>query len=152
MNSSTSDNAPKEEFDQAVLRFREFLSSNGFSPNVVWIEPTDVLVTGSKRIYLHHPDREHAEIVARDTFEHGSKRGNGVVIKGVFPKPFATYSFVWFPQDKDEAELASVPSGVKLEVSLSQPFKLIAIQSSERWRELCKRHDGIQFVKMDLFR
>jgi len=151
VNSSTGD-ALAGEFDQAVRRFQTFLANQGFSPNVVWIEPSDVVLTGSKLIYVHHPYLESAGILARNTFDEGLAFGNEVVLKGLFPKKHATYSFVWFPQYRTEAEYALVSKGVKLEISLSQTFKVVIIRSDERWHSLKRRHGGVQFMRTDLFR
>jgi hypothetical protein len=154
VSSSTREAALKEDFDHAVQRFRGFLTDQGFSSNVVWIEPSDVILTGGKRIFLYHSGGESASVAARKVFEQGVDSGNGVVLKGLFTKRDATYSFVWFPYDRSEAERAMVPPGVKLEVSVSLPqnFKVILIRSRERWEELSKRHSSIQFMKLDLFR
>ena len=151
MNSSTGDTLAGE-VDQAVQRFQNFLANQGYSPNVVWIEPSDLFLTGRKLIYVHHPCLENAANLARNTFDQGLAFGNGVVLKGLFPKKHATYSFVWFPQDRVEAEYALVSKGVKLEVSLSQAFSAVIIRNDERWRLLKKRHRGVQFMKDDLFR
>jgi hypothetical protein len=152
VNSSTSD-APSGEFERAVQRFQSFLANQGFSPNVVWIEPSDVVLTGGKLIYVHHSGRENARMSARNNFDQGWALGNGVVLKGLFPKESATYSFVWFPEDPSEAEYAFlVPRGVKLEINLSQTFKVVIIRSDERWHSLKKRYGGMQFMRTDLFR
>jgi hypothetical protein len=152
VNSSTGDTLAGE-FDQAVQRFQSFLANQGYSPNVVWIEPSDVVLTERKLIYVHHPYLESAEVLARNTFDQGLAFGNGVVLKGLFPKKHATYSFVWFPQDRVEGEHALVPpKEVKLEINPSQPFKVAIIRSDERWHLLKKRHGCVQFMKTDLFR
>ena len=145
---------PAENFDQAVLRFQDFLKGKGFSPNVIWIEPSDVVLTGDNRIFVCPTGQENAAIAARNMFEHGLTQGNGVVLKGLFAKSDATYSFVWFPRDRADAEYEMVPPGVKLQVSLSIPqhFKVVIIRSRERWQTLGQRHGGIQFMKTDLFR
>src|SRR5947209_14823419 len=119
MNSSTSGRAPGEEFEQAVLRFQNFLVRAGLSPNVVWIEPSNVILTGDKRIFVYHAEQENAEIAARNTFQQGLGEGNGVVFKGLFPKKDATYSFIWFPRDRAEAEYEMVPPELKLQVNTS---------------------------------
>jgi hypothetical protein len=159
VSSSANEQTPKEEFDQAVLRFKDFLAHRGFSPNVVWIQPSDLVLTEDGRIFVCHTEEESAAIAARNTFEQGLKQGNGVVLKGVvlkglFPRTYATYSFVWFPRDHADAESEMVPPGVKLQIGLSLPqhFKVIVIRNRERWQALRQRHGGIQFMKTDLFR
>ena len=152
MNSSPSEDNAGEEFEQAVQRFRIFLERQGFSPNVIWIEPSDVALTGDKRIFVYPAEQENAEIAARNIFKQGVGEGNGVVIKGLFPKKDATYSFVWFPRDRAEAEYEMVPRGVKLQVNISESFKAIIIRSRERWQSLSKSHGSIQFMTTDLFR
>jgi hypothetical protein len=152
VESSASEGAVGEGFDQAVQRLRNLLARQGFSPNVIWIEPSDVVLTGDKRIFLYHSGGESAAIAARSTFEQGVQEGNGVVLKGLFPKKNATYSFVWFPRDRAEAEYEMVPPGVKLQVNLSETFKVVIIRSRERWQTLSQRHGSIQFMKTDLFR
>ena len=144
----------KEEFDQAVLQFKDFLAHRGFSPNVIWIEPSDLVLTEDGRIFVCHTEEESAAIAARNTFEQGLKQGNGVVLKGLFPRTDATYSFVWFPRDCADAESEMVPLGVKLQVSLGLPqhFKVVVIRNRERWQALRQRHGSIQFMKTDLFR
>lgn len=154
MRSSANEHSPKEEFDQAVLRFKDFLAHRGFSPNVIWIEPSDVVLTEDGRIFVCHTEEESAAIAARNAFEQGLRQGYGVVLKGLFPREQATFSFVWFPRDSADAEYEMVPPGVKLQVSLSLPqhFKVVVIRNRERWQALSHRHGSIQFMKMDLFR
>jgi hypothetical protein len=152
VSSSANEHIPREEFDQAVLRFKDFLANRGFSPNVVWIEPSDVVLNGDRRLFVYHTEQESAAIAARNTFEQGLAGGIGVVLKGLFPKNNATYSFVWFPRDRVEAEHEMVSPGVKLQVSISETFKSVAIRSRERWQALSERHGSIRFMKMDLFR
>ncbi len=152
MSSSANEHIPREEFDQAVLRFKDFLAHRGFSPNVVWIEPSDVVLTGDRRLFVYHTEQESAAIAARNTFEQGLAEGIGVVLKGLFPKTNATYSFVWFPRDPAEAEHEMVSPGVKLQVNISETFKAVIIRSRERWQELSQRHGSIRFTKTDLFR
>lgn len=152
MNPSAREGPSEEGFDQALERFRNFLAREGFSPNVIWIEPSDVVLTVDKRIFVCHTGGESAAVAARDTFEQGVQKGNGVVLKGLFPKKDATYSFVWFPQDSAEAEYEMLPQGVKLQVNLSEIFKVIIIRSKDRWQALSQRHGSMQFMKTDLFR
>lgn len=154
MSSSANEHRSKDEFDQAVLLFKDFLSHRGFSPNVVWIEPSDVVLTGDNRIIVCHTEQVSAAIAARKIFEQGLDQGNGVVLKGLFPRTDATYSFVWFPQDRADAEYEMATPGVKLQVSISLPehFKVVVIRNRERWHVLRQRHGAAQFMKMDLFR
>ena len=104
-----------------MLRFQDLLTRQGFSPNVIWIEPSDVVLTGDNRIFVCHTEEASGAIAARNTFEQGLKQGNGVVLKGLFPSTDATYSFVWFPRDRADAEYEMVPPEVKLQVTLSLP-------------------------------
>lgn len=152
MSSSANEHTPKEDFDQAVLRFKDFLAHRGFSPNVVWIQPSDVVLTSDRRIFVCHTEQESAAIAARNTFEQGHDEGIGVVLKGLFPKKDATYSFVWFPRDRSEAEDEMVSPGVKLQVNISETFKPVIIRNRERWQALSRRHGSIRFMKTDLFR
>jgi len=152
VSSSASEHIPGQEFDQVVLRFKDFLAHRGFSPNVVWIEPSDVVLTGDRRLFVYHSEQESAAIAACNTFEQGLAGGIGVVLKGLFPKKNATYSFVWFPRDAAEAEHEMVSPGVKLQVNISETFKSVVIRSRERWQALSERHGSIRFMKTDLFR
>jgi len=153
VNFSTGAGTPDEEFEQAVERFRSFLVHQGHSPNVIWIEPTNIVLTGDRRILVYHAEEEGgAELAARKVFEQGIAEGNGVVINGLFPKKDATYAFIWFPRDRAEAEYEMVPTGVKLRVNISETYKVAVFRSRERWRVLSQRHGGIQFMTMELFR
>ena len=152
MSLPASEHTPRESFDQAVLRFKDFLAHRGFSPNVVWIEPSDVALTEDRRLFVYHTEQESAAIAARKAFDQGLDEGFGVVLKGLFPKKDATYCFVWFPRDRAEAEHEMVSPGVKLQVNISDTFKAVIIRSRERWEALSQRHGSIRFMKTDLFR
>ena len=141
----------EENFDAALLRFRDFLKNNGFPPRVVWLTPADVLLTGSELIYVHWPDQNIAQVAARSVFAQGLKRGNGVLLKGLFSKDSKTYSCIWIPKDRSEAEHALLPPLVKLAVAISSPFKLAIEYSDEKWHSLSTRYRYEQSLRMQLF-
>jgi hypothetical protein len=141
----------KEDFDKVLPRFKDFLRSNGFPPHLVWLTHTDVLLTGSELLYVRYSDPQLAEVAARGTFEKGSRRGNGLLLKGLFSKEDITYSCIWVPEDREEAQYALLPPIVKLAVNTSQTFKLVIVQSDEKWQSLAKRHRDEQVLIMQLF-
>jgi len=69
--------APPEPrtFKKAVSRFEEFLRQNSYPPNLVWVEPTDLLLSGRGAIYVKLPVPAESPIRARERFGLGMNKG-----------------------------------------------------------------------------
>lgn len=141
----------EERFEEAVQRFQKFLSLNGRPTNIAWITPTDVLVTGSKLLYVRSADVAEAENSARRTFDNGMRLGYGVLLKGLFWIDGVTYAYVWVPRSTDEAREALMPKGVKLQVVERPGFDVIVIQNPEQWVPLATRYADQQALRHQLF-
>jgi hypothetical protein len=141
----------EDDFDDAVLRFKAFLENNGFPSCITWLTDADILLTGSKVIYMRHPDEKSTEKEARKAFKQGLARGNGVLIKRLFSKDDKTYSFVWCPENQTEAEYALLPREIKFSVITSQVFKMVVVQDEEEWLHLADQYSPEQSQRMQLF-
>jgi hypothetical protein len=141
----------ENDFDETVLRFRDFLEGNGFPPRIVWLRDTDILLTGSELLYMRSPDQNSAENEVRKAFEQGLSLGNGVLLKGLFSKDDITYSCIWVPENRNEAEGALLPSGIKLAMTTSQTFRIVVVKSDEEWRRLTSQYSTEQSQRMQLF-
>jgi len=58
-----------QTFDEAISLFQDFLRKNGYSPNLVWIEPADVLIPLRREIYVKLP-------VSRNSVDRGTEVKN----------------------------------------------------------------------------
>jgi hypothetical protein len=141
----------EEDFDKALLRFQNFLKSNGFPPHVVWLTPADVLLTGSKLLYVRVPDPIIAQMAVCSAFKQGLERGNGILLKGMFCEQDTTFSCVWVPKDREEAADAWLPPIVKLAVVTSETLNVIVVRSDEQWEALASRYRNEQALIMQLF-
>ena len=120
-------------FEDAVTRFRDFLGSQGYPTQIVWITPGDVLLTGRRLVYLRVLDPEQNLSLARKEYEEGIADDFGVTLSSFCDCGKSSYCYVWHPHDKDEAQRALMPadSGLKLSATIRSP-QPIARQISNR--------------------
>jgi hypothetical protein len=44
-----------QSFEEAVSRFEFFLKENGYSANLIWVEPSDLVLSGQHSVYVKLP-------------------------------------------------------------------------------------------------
>jgi hypothetical protein len=79
-----------QTFEEAVTHFQDLLTKNGYSANLVWVEPGDLVLPGNRSIYVKLPIPTRNLARARDRFEHGMSNGLGVVFGTICELPNAT--------------------------------------------------------------
>jgi len=57
-----------QTFEEAVTRFQALLIQNGYSANLVWVEPGDLVLPGNRSIYVKLPIPMGNLAQARDRF------------------------------------------------------------------------------------
>ena len=92
-------------FEEAIYRFRKFLSRNGWPTVIVWV-----------RTYEHLEPHPFVDVMRE--FEVGRHQGLGVCLTGLRRTGGSTVALVEYPLDSDEAERLMYPSdgGLKLSV------------------------------------
>jgi hypothetical protein len=144
-------NEEKTNFDEAVMKFGDFLKANRFPREIVWVQPEDVLLTGKRLVHVRVYSQETREKMARKTYEEGMPRRLGVLLGTICEMGSTTCSFVWAPESKDEAARALMPVGLKLRASLDK-IRGIPVKSGLWWMYLKYRHRRKQGLREELFR
>jgi hypothetical protein len=110
-------NFMKEGFDAAVAKYAEFLKQGGCPQRIIWVGLRDVLFTGSSRIYIRMPVPELNAAAARKENEAGITSTLGVEFRTLSERNGATWCFVWFPRDREEARRMMMPADGSLKMS-----------------------------------
>ena len=141
-----------ETFDEAVVRFQKFLIQQGRPSKLVWLEPRDILLSGTRVVYVKLPTPGGREKQARKLYDYGLTQGRGVIFNGMVEIEGATCSNVWVPADDTEAQYALLLPALKLRVATGD-YRFVgeAVRSRIRWFFLCLRHREKQKPKHQLF-
>lgn len=106
-----------ETFDEAVTRFQGFLADSGYPRKIVWVEPQDVLLTETKRIYVWAPVSPDREKRARQMFEAVIKLNCGLRMATLGEGAEATYCYLWgWPADHEKEPNLWPRQGVSMSV------------------------------------
>lgn len=139
-------------FDNAENQFRDFLSENGSSPQLMWVTPDDVLLTGRKLIYIKKPVPTSNRSLARELFETGMAQQLGVLFATLCNFEGATCCYVWIPVDRSESQYALMPTALKMSAHTGDSRmagKLISSQTYWRCLQILNRNK--QALKGQLF-
>ena len=133
--------------------YQEFLQKNGCSPNLIWVEPADVLHTGTPTIYIKLPVPQANLARVRERFETGLRSGLGVCFQSMAELENATCCFAWVPEDEADQECHMMGSGLKISaLSGESRRKGVGVKSRLRWALLKKRFQKHSAKNPDLFR
>jgi len=140
-------------FEESCGRFREFLVSNGYLRDLVWISSDDVLLSGRRVFYVRLPEPDRARDVARARYELAMKDQSSVSFKALCETDHRTLCTVWVPGDDSECERALCS---KTELKMSVPAGASRIRAKEvrsriMWSYLRLRYPGKQAGKDFLF-
>ena len=92
-----------ETFEEAVTRFQRFLADNGYAREIVWVEPQDVLVTGTRKTYVRVPAPLEREKRAREMYEAVMKLDCGLRMATFAESAEASYCYLWgWPADHEK--------------------------------------------------
>ena len=109
----TASNEP-QSFEEAVSQFQEFLRKNGWSTNLIWVEPTDLLLTGSPAIYVRLPVPAENLALAHKRFALGMSNGLGILFDTICELKNASCCFAWVPKNPTEQADHLMGRGLKL--------------------------------------
>jgi hypothetical protein len=109
-------------FDQAVSRFRAFLSAEGWPTAIRWVEAADVARSGQGRVFIAR-FRDNHERQAEKEYEVARHRRLGICFDAVCTVGETTCAMVLSPADALDAELQMYPcdGGLKLSVAMREP-------------------------------
>ena len=138
-------------FEEAVSRFEEFLRQNGYPPNLVWVEPTDLLLSGRGAIYVKLPVPAENLIRARERFGLGINKGLGILLGTICYLRDATCCYAWVPQDHEEQQRHLMCNGLKLSATTDSRRSGRAIMSHFYWYLLKRRYQKYSRMTPDLF-
>jgi hypothetical protein len=98
------DNGIIPEFETAVEQFQDFLKrNNGLAAEILWVFREDV-TWRKDRIYIRQPLNPENPARARDLYEIGRSRGNGLRLETLCIRDSHPYCYVWVPAGPREAE------------------------------------------------
>jgi hypothetical protein len=144
-------NEEKPNFEEAVVKFQEFLRANHYSGEISWVQPDDVLLTGKKLVYVRVSSEEARRKMARKTYEEGMPRRRGVLFRTICDLGSTTCSHVWAPETEDEAAKLLMPVGLKLTIQTDR-IRGVSVKSGIRWAYLRVRYRRKQILREELFR
>jgi|HubBroStandDraft_1064217.scaffolds.fasta_scaffold69675_2 hypothetical protein len=140
-------------FDESLAKYKQFLVENGYSSDVVWVIPDDVLVSSGPVIYVRMPVSGSNEESVRRLFDLGMSQKKGVLFDTLCDGDGVTFSYAWVPRDNADAQESLMPKGLKLSAKTGTsrvPGR--AVGSRLRWLYLQLKCRGQQTIKEQMFR
>lgn len=122
---------PIPDFNTAVLQFRTFLHSSGFSPDIVWVCREDTTFRRA-RMYIRIPLPEANRACAERRYAMGRQLGWGVCLHMLGLLDSRPCCYVWFASSAQEAG-NSFCVGLTLKHRIP-PLQAQGIRSSILWR------------------
>jgi hypothetical protein len=141
-------NHEKANFEEAVKEFRVRLKRCGYSGEIVWVTPGEVLLTGKRFVYVRVPAAEKNAAKARNAYESGMARGNGVLFSAVCEIDGVAYCYAWSPERFEDGHQGLWTRGLKMSAKGEGsriPAKVV--QSALRWKWLRWRYRKKQSLK-----
>jgi hypothetical protein len=89
-------------FEDAVCQFQDFLNQNGYPRNLVWLEPTDIALTGRPCVYVKVPVQAGNLTRAFDRFTAGMSNKLGVCFGTICEMNDSTCCYAWTPTSHQE--------------------------------------------------
>lgn len=139
-----------QTFDEAMSLFQDFLRKNGYSANLIWVEPVDVVLPGRREVYVKLPTTVQNLGRARERFTAGMSKGLGVTFGTICELTNATCCYARIPKDLLEQERHVMGSGLKLHV-LTDRLTGVPVTNWFRWQILKLRHRKRSEFKEVLF-
>jgi hypothetical protein len=122
-------------FDEALDSFREFLSNQGLSTNLLWIFREDVIFQGA-RIFIKTPVPLGNEPCARACYELGQKRDFGINIQAVCLLESRPCCYIVLPEDDVAAMRMLIPKVAVKYLVLTDMTKAEPVSNPIKWRML----------------
>jgi hypothetical protein len=121
-------------FDEAILRYQEFLESQGWFGAIVWIRPADAALIGSE-LFLWLPEPSTGRERARADYSRACDRELGVESGLLCQAGAISFCFVYGPRNEDESQRHLMPDGLKLSFPIPVPTARIVVEPRE-WRRI----------------
>jgi hypothetical protein len=138
-------------FDEALDSFREFLSGQGLSTDLVWVFREDVIFQ-RERIFIKTPVPAENESRARACYELGQKRDFGINLKAFCLLESRPCCYILLPEDDLDAQYLlmsnislklSVWTNLRKAESISNPVKWLALKLMNRKSQSSSPDDHI---------
>jgi len=127
--------------------------TNGYSQNVVWVTPGDVLLSDNRLVYVKPPVADGSTKLARQLFDAGITEGRGVLLAALCETSNKAFCYVWVPGSETEAEQRLMPRGVKMSVPFGNSrLRGVTVHNSVKWLYLRFKHRRHQQFKHELFK
>lgn len=143
-------NGEEDDFEEAVRKFQQFLKANQYSPQIEWVQPDDVLLTGRRMVFVRLSSATTREKAARQIYEEGIPQRRGVLFGTICELSSATCCYAWAPGSLDEAERSLMPVGLKMSAK-NDKIKGIQVENRIWWAYLRTRYSGKQTLKGEFF-
>jgi hypothetical protein len=105
-------------FENAALQFQEFLTTQGWPPQLLWIRPSDARFL-SGRIRIRSRSEALGEAHARSIYSKAVTARLGVMLEALCRADGHTFARVVRPIDDDASLRGLFPSGLKLTVPVN---------------------------------
>jgi hypothetical protein len=140
------------DFSESVTRFQKFLGESGYPPRVIWVDPQDVLLTGTCQALVRVSVPADKELHAQAVFEKGMKEQMGVLFATLCEMDDVSCCYAWVPVDEEEAHRHLMPRDLKLSANIGES-RLFgkAVTNHFRWLWLRLRHRKHQELRDQLF-
>jgi len=123
-----------QSFEEAVARFEVFLKENGYSANLIWVEPSDLVLSGQHSIYVKLPAPTNNLTRARDRFKRGISDGLGITFGTICDLSNATCCYAWVPKDEIDQQYHLMGRGLKVTAGTGlSRLNGIVVGSQLRW-------------------
>ncbi|HWC95590.1 MAG TPA: hypothetical protein VG456_02540 [Candidatus Sulfopaludibacter sp.] len=124
-----------KNFDAAVSDFKRFIIQQDYPPNLLWLQPDDILFWGL-RYYFRKGDPSERANTAKTEYERALDRNVGLALQAEFKTERWAICRVYVPPDELEAERRMIPkTGVKIAATVD-PKPAVEVHSRLRWRIL----------------
>jgi hypothetical protein len=141
----------KTNFEDAVARFQNFLKTNKYPSEIVWVQPDDVLLTGKRLVYVRVSAPKVRQRMAKQICEEGMEKKRGVLLGTICELGATTCAYVWAPANDDEAVRALMPVDLKLSAKTGR-IRGVSVESGIWWACLKLRYRKKQILREELFR
>jgi hypothetical protein len=92
------------DFPAAIQSYKQFLSEQGLSTDIVWVFREDVTVK-RRRVWVRWPLPPENPRLAEQRYEHGRNKGLGLRLDTFCLAGHRPCCYVWVPQDEIDADL-----------------------------------------------
>ena len=117
--------------EEASLRFREFLRSQGWPDQVQWLSTGRVILSSKGQCWINARSVDDGATLALKTYQEGVMRGLGISIEAFCKSDTVTFAYVVVPADQIAAEQMLI-GGLKLSVPVN-PQQARVVESSFLW-------------------